>query len=81
MAIKTFIVEGMSCKNCKTHVENAIKGITGIDDVIVDLVNGQVRVSGDKIDLIQVKQSVEKAGYNFKGEIDNAGRGSDVWLS
>lgn len=81
MAIKTFIIEGMTCKNCKTHVENAIKGITGIDDVIVDLANSQVRVSGDIIDLIQVKQSVEEAGYDFKGEIENAGRGSEVWVS
>jgi len=81
MEIKTIIVEGMSCKNCKTHVEKAIKEITGIDDVIVDLANGQVRISGDKIDLLQVKQSVERAGYDFKGVIDIAGRGSEVWLS
>lgn len=81
MTIKTFIVEGMTCKNCKAHVEKAIKGITGIDDVIVDLANGQVRVSGDEIDLIKVKQSVEEAGYDFKGETQNAGRGSEAWLS
>ena len=81
MKIKTFMVEGMTCKNCKFHVEKAIKDISGIDDVIVDLANGQVRVSGAEIDLIKVKQSVEEAGYNFKGEIDIAGLGSEVWLS
>jgi copper chaperone CopZ len=81
MTIKTFIVEGMMCKNCSTHVENAIKKNTGIDEVIVDLANGQVRVSGDEIDLIKVKQSVEEAGYKFKGEIDNVGKGSEVWIS
>ena len=81
MEIKTIIVEGMSCKNCKTHVEKAIKEITGIDDVIIDMANGQVRISGDKIDLHQVKQSVEASGYDFKGEIDIVGRGSEVWLS
>ena len=81
MTIKTFIVDGMTCKNCKSHVEKAIREITGIDDVIVDLANGQVRISGDEIDLIKVKQSVEEAGYDFKGEIENAGRGSEAWLS
>lgn len=81
MTIKTYIVDGMTCKNCKSHVEKAIRGITGIDDVIVDLTNGQVRVSGDKIDHTQVKKSVEEAGYVFKGEIENAGRGSEAWLS
>lgn len=81
MAIKTFIVEGMTCKNCKAHVEKSIKNITGIDDVIADLANGQVRVSGDEIDNSKVKQSVEDSGYIFKGEIFNAARSSDVWLS
>lgn len=81
MTFKTIIVEGMMCNNCKTHVEKAIKEIAGIDDVIVDLANGQIRVSGDEIDLIKVKQSVEKAGYHFKGEVQNTARGSDAWLS
>ena len=81
MAIKTYIVEGMTCKNCKAHVEKNIKNITGIDDVIADLSNGQVRVSGNEIDDQKVKQSVEDSGYIFKGEANNAPRGSDMWLS
>jgi len=81
MTIKTIIVEGMTCKNCKVHVEKAIKELSGIDDVIVDLANGQVRVSGDEIDLNKVKQSVEEAGYNYRGEAGNNAKGSDAWLS
>ena len=70
-----------SCKNCKAHVEKNIKDITGIDDVIADLANGQVRVSGNKIDNQKIKQSVEESGYVYKGEANNAARSSDVWLS
>jgi len=81
MEIRTFIVEGMTCKNCKAHVEKSIKDITGIDDVIADLANGQVRVSGNKIDNQKIKQSVEESGYVYKGEANNAARSSDVWLS
>ena len=81
MTIKTYIVEGMSCKNCKAHVERSINNLSGVDDVIVDLSNGQVRVSGNEIDNLKVKQSVEEMGYIFKGEIHNASRSSDVWLS
>ena len=81
MAIKTFIVEGMTCKNCKSHVEKGINEISGIDDVIVDMSNGQVRVSGNEIDNLKVKLSIEEMGYVFKGEIHNVARSSDVWLS
>jgi len=81
MAIKTYIVEGMTCKNCKAHVEKSIKNIVGVDDVIADLANGQVRVSGNEIDDQKVKQSVEDSGYIFKGEANKAPRGSDIWLS
>jgi len=80
MTIKTYIIEGMKCKNCTAHVERSIKGIAGIDDVIADLSNGEVRVSGDEIDNLQVKQSVEEAGYVFKGESNNASGSSDVWF-
>ena len=81
MTIRTFIVDGMTCKNCKAHVEKSIKTIPGIDDVIADVANGQVRVSGDEIDNSKVKQMVEEAGYLFKGEANNYARNSDVWLS
>ena len=81
MVIKTYIVDGMTCKNCKAHVENGIKRITGVDEVIADLSNGQVRVSGNEIDNLKIKQSVEESGYIYKGEAYNAARSSDVWLS
>ena len=81
MTIKTFIVEGMTCKNCTAHVERSIKGIAGIDEVIADLTNGEVRVSGNEIENQKVKQSVEEAGYIFKGESNNASKNSDIWFS
>lgn len=82
MAIKTFIVEGMMCNNCKTHVEKNIKEITGIDEVLADLANNQVRVTGDDIDNLKIKESIEEMGYRFKGEIyHHSAKGSDVWFS
>jgi copper chaperone CopZ len=69
MEVKTFIVEGMSCKNCKAHVERDIQGITGVDDVIADLATGEVKVSGMKISEEEIKSSVEAGGYEFRGEV------------
>jgi copper chaperone CopZ len=81
MTVKTFIVDGMACKNCKFHVEKNIKSITGVDDVIADVANGQVRVSGIEIDNLKIKQAVEESGYKFNGEAQNIARNSDAWLS
>jgi len=81
MAIKTYLVEGMTCKNCKAHVEKSLNEIAGVEDVIADLANGQVRVSGNEIDNLKVKQSIEEMGYIFKGEAHNIARNSDSWLS
>jgi copper chaperone CopZ len=68
MGIKIFMVEGMSCKNCKAHVERSVKTIDGVVDAIADLASGQVKVTGTKIDPTKVKEMVEEAGYFFKGE-------------
>jgi copper chaperone CopZ len=81
MEIKTFLIEGMFCNNCKIHVEQGIKKVQGIEDVIVDVNNGQVRVSGNMINIDLVKGAVEQSGYIFKGEISIASRNSDLWLS
>jgi copper chaperone CopZ len=82
MAIKTFIVEGMMCNNCKAHVEKSVKEITGVEDVLVDLTNGQVRVSGAEVDNLKVKEAIDEMGYRFKGEIHHhSAKGSDVWFS
>lgn len=81
MEIKTFLVEGMFCKNCKLHVENGIKTISGIEDVIVDISNGQVRVSAPIINVDQIKGAIEQSGYIFRGEVSIASLNSDHWLS
>lgn len=67
MAIKTFIVEGMMCNNCKTHVEKNIKEITGIDEVLADLANNQVRVSGDDIDNQKLRRLSRRWDTGSKG--------------
>ena len=81
MIIKTFIVEGMTCKNCVAHIERGIKDIPGVEEVITDLLNGQVRISGEEIKNSKVQKSVEESGYVFKGEIKDAAIGSDIWFS
>lgn len=81
MEIKTYLVQGLYCKNCRIHVENGIKSLPGIDDVIVDLSNGQVRVTGNKINNEEVKSAVEQSGYIYGGEINITSMNSEHWIS
>ena len=69
MISKSIKVQGMTCNHCKANVENAIKSIEGVDDVQIDLSSGKVIISGDSIELDQVKTNIESVGYEFKGEI------------
>jgi copper chaperone CopZ len=71
----------MSCKNCKTHVENGIKTIHGVEEVVADHITGHVKVKGDHLDVEMIKSAVEKAGYRFKGTDKSVTPGSDLWLS
>lgn len=69
MAVKTFLVEGMTCNKCKAHVENDIKRVEGVEDAIADLATGMVSVSGAGFDGAKVKLMVEQGGYIYKGEV------------
>jgi copper chaperone CopZ len=81
MSSKIFLVEGMTCKNCKAHVENGLKGIQGIDEVNADLLTGLVTVNGNQVNDELIKTAIEKAGYRFKGSDKIGNPGSDHWLS
>ena len=82
MSTQIFLVEGMSCKNCKAHVENGIKTIHGVEEVVADYVTGHVKVRGDHVDVQMIKTAGRtKAGYRFKGSDKSTVPGSDLWLS
>jgi copper chaperone CopZ len=62
-------VEGMTCNNCRAHVEREISEIDGIEEVSADLTTGEVSISGHNINYDQIKDAVERAGYSFKGRL------------
>ncbi len=82
MNVRTFIVEGMTCKNCKAHVEREISKVEGVEEVVANLANGEVKVSGYSLDPEEIKAAVEKGGYSFKGEKKpESPEGSEHWFS
>ena len=40
-------VKGMTCGNCVKHVDHAVRALTGVEDVTVDLASGEVIVKGE----------------------------------
>jgi copper chaperone CopZ len=66
--VQKYKVEGMSCKNCKAHVEKEILEIDGIEDVFADLATGEVSVSGHNLNNDAIKDAVERAGYLYIGK-------------
>jgi uncharacterized membrane protein YraQ (UPF0718 family)/copper chaperone CopZ len=58
-----FKVEGMTCNHCKTSVENCIKEIENVDNVIVELSNKRVVVYGVGLNQILIKTKINELGF------------------
>lgn len=67
MEAKSIIVEGMTCKHCKTNVEKALMAIDGIRLAEADPASGRVEIAGKGINEAKLKEAIEKAGYSYKG--------------
>ena len=55
-------VEGMSCNNCKTHVEKALKAVPGVENVEVFLQEGRATVQGSA-PVDKLIEAVQEEGY------------------
>ena len=55
-------ITGMTCNHCVANVESAVRGVSGVSGVRVDLANGRVRVEGTA-DADAIVHAVDMAGY------------------
>lgn len=65
-ATTTLQVKGMSCNHCVNAVTNALKELSGVNTVSVDLAAGRVTISYDEtaVGLDKMKEAIEEAGYD-----------------
>lgn len=65
---KTLNIEGMVCMNCVKHVDKALRGVQGVQNVTVSLENksAQVQLGQDVTDAV-LKAAIEDAGYEVTG--------------
>ncbi len=57
-------VEGMSCGGCENRVQNAVKTIEGVEEVVADHVNCTVTVKANNVDEAVIKEKIEDLGYD-----------------
>ena len=62
-----FNVEGMVCNGCENRVQNALKTIEGVEEVIANHENGTVKVTLNKeVDENTIKEKIEDIGFEVK---------------
>lgn len=68
MNVHIYRVDGMTCNHCKANVENGLKGLPHVDEVIADPDKNLVTIQAGDLSENGVKDTVEKLGYNFLGK-------------
>ncbi|MEU8347473.1 copper ion binding protein [Actinomadura meyerae] len=67
MSTATYTVTGMTCGHCVSSVTEEVEQIAGVTAVDVDLPTGKVTVTSEApLDVAQVKDAVEEAGYQLQ---------------
>ena len=66
----TLKVEGMTCSHCEASVSRNLIQLKGIDEVLANHFNSEVRVKGKKIDLAAIEKVIKEIGYQFKGKVE-----------
>ena len=63
----TYTVAGMTCNGCVNKVTNAVTGVTGVEDVDVDVSTGTLEVIGNADDAA-IRTAVAEVGYSIVDE-------------
>jgi copper chaperone len=64
MDSSVFTVKGMTCSGCMTKVTNAVTAVDGVNDVDVDISNGELTVFSDTpVDTEHIKKAIKDVGY------------------
>lgn len=60
-------VEGMVCNGCENRVQNALKTIKGVENVVANYKNGTVTVtSNDEVEKDVLEEKIEDIGFEVR---------------
>ena len=64
---KTLKIEGMMCQHCVAHVTKALQGVSGVDEVEVNLKKKSATVSfSQAVSDEEMISAITEAGYEVK---------------
>ncbi len=64
---KTYKVDGMMCKHCRKHVEDALNSIDGVNAVVtLDPPRAEVEFLGNELSLEELQAVVKEKAGNYK---------------
>lgn len=58
------IVDGMTCSHCEASVTKALKEVSGVESVDVDLSTKEVKVTHEDASNEKLKEAVEDIGFD-----------------
>ena len=58
------IIDGMTCSHCEASVTKALKEVSGVENVDVDLSTKEVKVSHNNVEIEKLKEAVEDIGFD-----------------
>jgi len=68
MTTTTLIVSGMTCGHCVNHVMTALKELSGVTNVEVELEGGRVSIESEtELESSAITAAVTAAGYSVAG--------------
>ena len=66
MGQSTIMIDGMSCMHCVMRVKKAIEGLSGINNVNVEVGKATVSFDDAKTSQKDIEAAITRAGYKIK---------------
>jgi copper chaperone CopZ len=63
-ALLEFSVPGMTCGHCESAVKQEVAAVDGVTDVVVDLGDKRVVVTGTDLDRAMIVEAIDEAGFD-----------------
>ena len=59
-------VKGMTCNHCLATIKRTVLNIKNVKNVEIDLKSGKTIITGEDIDIKNIKNSIKELGYKVE---------------
>lgn len=58
-------VQGMACEGCENRIQNALRNMEGIEDIVANHKEGTVTITANEILINDIKEKIEDLGFTI----------------